>query len=98
MNLAPEAIVLKDGVGVQKTDPVKETVTVGPVAGSVPVVDAGGILVAGFSPITPVGLLVRVEVVMTAADDTQVATTEPATLTDATFATDGSVTVSGKVV
>ncbi|MBG0738000.1 S-layer homology domain-containing protein [Paeniglutamicibacter antarcticus] len=96
--LAPEAIILKDGVGVQKVDPAKATVTLSPAAGPVPDVDAGDVLVAGISPATPDGLLVRVDIVATAADGTQVLTTKPATLTDAIFATDGAVTSSGTVV
>ncbi len=96
--LTPEAIVLQDGSAVQKVDPVKETVTFGPAGGAVPDVDAGDVLIAGFSPTTPDGLLVRVETVTTATNGQQVAATEPAQLPDAIFATDGPVITSGTIV
>lgn len=96
--LTPETIVLADATDVLGTDPIASTVTIAPAVGGAPDVDAGNVLVAGFSEATPDGLLVRVDTVITSADGTQVAAVHRAALPDAIYSTDGAVSTTGTVV
>lgn len=96
--LAPETQILDPDTDVTGFNPVTGVVTLPSATNGTPDVDPGDVLVSGFSPSTPDGMLVRVHAVTTADDGVQTATVTQATLPDAIFATEGPLSTSGTVV